>query len=45
LKNPFDTIIEGVGLTRPTKNFENAEIDESYKITDIEALHMSYYLL
>lgn len=45
LKNPFDTVIEGVGLTRPTLNFEQAQIDDALKITDEEALHMSYYLI
>lgn len=35
LKNPFDTVIEGVGLNRPTKNFDAAQIDDSYKVSDI----------
>jgi cysteine synthase len=45
LKNPFDTVIEGVGLNRPTKNFNEAIIDDAYKIKDIEALHMAHYLI
>ena len=34
LKNPFDTVIEGVGLNRQTKNFNQAIIDDAYKIKD-----------
>lgn len=45
LKNPFDTVIEGIGLNRPTKNFDQAIIDEAYKVNDIEALHMSSYMI
>ena len=45
LKNPFDTIIEGVGLNRPTKNFDQAIIDDAIKITDVEALHTAHYLI
>jgi cysteine synthase A len=45
LKNPFDTVVEGVGLNRPTNNFNQATIDEAYKVTDLEALHMAHYLI
>ena len=45
LKNPFDTIIEGVGLNRPTANFTSAHIDDAFKVSDIEALHMAHYIL
>ena len=38
-------MIEGIGLTRPTKNFDQALIDDSFKVTDLEALHMAYYLI
>ena len=34
-----------MGLNRPTKNFDNAQINDSYKIKDIEALHMAHYLI
>jgi cysteine synthase A len=45
LKNPFDTVVEGVGLNRPTANFEAAFIDDAYKASDSEVLHMSRYLI
>jgi len=45
LKNPFDTVVEGVGLNRPTANFNEALIDDAYRVTDIEALHMGHYLI
>jgi cysteine synthase A len=45
LKNPFDTVIEGVGLNRPTANFNQAIIDDAVKVTDEEALHMAHYLI
>ena len=32
-------------MNRPTKNFEYAKIDDSFKVRDIEALHMAYYLI
>ena len=34
LKNPFDTVVEGVGLNRVTANFEKASIDDAYKVND-----------
>ena len=34
LKNPFDTVVEGVGLNRATANFDNATLDDAFKITD-----------
>jgi cysteine synthase A len=34
LKNPFDTVIEGIGLNRPTSNFNAALIDKAYKVKD-----------
>jgi cysteine synthase A len=34
-----------VGLNRPTRNFDRAQIDDSFKIKDIEALHMAHYLI
>ena len=38
-------MIEGVGLNRPTANFISAQIDDAFKVSDIEALHMAHYLL
>ncbi|KAF3319998.1 cysteine synthase 2 isoform X1 [Carex littledalei] len=45
LKNPFDTITEGIGINRITKNFMMAELDGAYHGTDQEAVEMSRFLL
>uniref|UniRef100_A0A0D9VR92 cysteine synthase n=1 Tax=Leersia perrieri TaxID=77586 RepID=A0A0D9VR92_9ORYZ len=45
LKNPFDTITEGIGINRVTKNFMMAELDGAYRGTDREAVEMSRFLL
>ncbi|KAJ8754919.1 hypothetical protein K2173_015431 [Erythroxylum novogranatense] len=45
LKNPFDTITEGIGINRLTKNFGMAELDGAFRGTDKEAVEMSRYLL
>ncbi|PIA25620.1 hypothetical protein AQUCO_11000028v1 [Aquilegia coerulea] len=45
LKNPFDTITEGIGINRLTKNFVLAELDGAFRGTDIEAVEMSRFLL
>ncbi|XP_020687612.1 cysteine synthase 2 isoform X3 [Dendrobium catenatum] len=41
LKNPFDTITEGIGINRLTKNFLMADLDGAYRGTDKEAVEMS----
>ncbi|XP_023156539.2 cysteine synthase 2 isoform X1 [Zea mays] len=41
LKNPFDTITEGIGINRVTKNFMMAELDGAYRGSDREAVEMS----
>ena len=41
----YDTIIEGVGLDRLTANFSAAVIDDAFRCTDQEAVHMSRWLL
>lgn len=41
LRNPFDTITEGIGINRMTKNFEMAKIDGAFKGTDREAVEMA----
>nr|XP_010939245.1 cysteine synthase 2 isoform X2 [Elaeis guineensis] len=43
LKNPFDTITEGIGINRLTKNFLMAELDGAYRGTDGEAVEMSSF--
>ncbi|KDP39279.1 hypothetical protein JCGZ_01036 [Jatropha curcas] len=45
LKNPFDTITEGIGINRITQNFIKAELDGAFRGTDKEAVEMSRYLL
>ncbi|KAL6009597.1 hypothetical protein ACLOJK_000025 [Asimina triloba] len=45
LKNPFDTITEGIGINRLTKNFMMAKLDGAFRGTDIEAVEMSRFLL
>ena len=40
LKNPFDTITEGIGINRQTANFSKAQIDGAFKGTDREAVEM-----
>lgn len=41
LKNPFDTITEGIGINRLTQNFKMAELDGAFRGTDLEAVEMS----
>lgn len=41
LKNPFDTITEGIGINRITKNFMMAKLDGAFRGTDKEAVEMS----
>ncbi|XP_052178546.1 cysteine synthase 2 isoform X2 [Diospyros lotus] len=45
LKNPFDTITEGIGINRLTQNFMMAELDGAFRGTDLEAVEMSRFLL
>ncbi|KAL3503613.1 hypothetical protein ACH5RR_038062 [Cinchona calisaya] len=45
LKNPFDTITEGIGINRLTENFKLAELDGAFRGTDMEAVEMSRFLL
>jgi cysteine synthase A len=41
LRNPFDTITEGIGINRMTKNFEKARLDGAFRATDQEAVDMA----
>ncbi|XP_061345985.1 cysteine synthase 2 isoform X2 [Gastrolobium bilobum] len=41
LKNPFDTITEGIGINRVTRNFEKAKLDGAFRGTDMEAVEMA----
>lgn len=47
LKNPFDTITEGIGINRLTKNFIQGEalIDDALQGTDYEAVEMARQLI
>ncbi|GJP43774.1 hypothetical protein CLOM_g3191 [Closterium sp. NIES-68] len=45
LRNPFDTITEGIGINRLTANFNVARIDGAFRGTDREAVEMARYLL
>ncbi|XP_068644174.1 cysteine synthase 2 [Aristolochia californica] len=45
LKNPFDTITEGIGINRMTNNFWIAKLDGAFKGSDMEAVEMSRFLL
>lgn len=41
LKNPFDTITEGIGINRITRNFAKAKLDGAFRGTDMEAVEMA----
>lgn len=45
LKNPFDTITEGIGINRLTENFKQAELDGAIRGSDLEAVEMSRFIL
>ncbi len=45
LKNSGNSITEGIGTGRITKNFEKALIDEAFQINDTEALNIVYGLI
>lgn len=40
-KNPFDTITEGIGINRLTRNFAEAKLDGAFRATDMEAVEMA----
>ena len=45
LRNPQDTITEGVGINRYTENIGAANIDAAVKCTDAEAVEMARFVL
>ncbi|XP_030541388.2 cysteine synthase 2 [Rhodamnia argentea] len=45
LKNPFDTVTEGIGINRLTENFKMGNLDGAFRGTDLEAVEMSRFLL
>ena len=46
-RNQVDSIVEGIGLTRVTKNFEEGQelVDDAFKVTDYQALRMARWLV
>lgn len=46
-RDQVDTIVEGIGLTRSTRNFEvgREEIDDAVKVTDAQAKNMARWLV
>ena len=44
LENSGNSITEGIGTARITKNFEKALIDDAFQVTDIEALNIIFKL-
>ena len=44
LENSGNSITEGIGTTRITKNFEKAIIDDAFQVTDEEALNIIFKL-
>lgn len=45
LKNPFDTVTEGIGINRLTQNFKLALLDGAFQGTDREAVEMARLFL
>ena len=45
LENTGNSITEGIGTGRITKNFEKALIDDAFQINDVEALNVVYDLI
>lgn len=43
LRNPFDTITEGIGINRLTQNFMMVKLDGAFRGTDKEAVEMSRF--
>lgn len=44
-RHRYDTITEGVGIDRLTANFQEAQIDDAYRVSDKETVEMAHYLL
>nr|POE61301.1 cysteine synthase 2 [Quercus suber] len=45
LKNPFDTITEGLGKYRLAQNFMMAKLYGTFRGTDLKGVEMSWFLL
>ena len=44
LENSGNSITEGIGTSRITKNFERALVDNAFQVTDVEALNIIFKL-
>jgi cysteine synthase len=44
-RHRYDTIVEGIGLDRVTKNFELALIDSAVRVEDQESLDLAHWIL
>lgn len=44
-RHRYDSIVEGVGLDRVTANFDRAEIDTAYRVSDQAVVEMAHWLL
>ena len=44
-RHQIDTITEGIGINRLTDNFKQAVIDQAFRGTDNEAVHMARFLM
>ena len=45
LENTGNSITEGIGTGRITKNFEKAQVDEAFQVNDTEALNIVFNLI
>lgn len=45
MRNPFDTITEGIGINRQTRNFKEGNLDGAFRGTDREAVEMAKFLM
>ena len=45
LENSGNSITEGIGTGRITKNFEKALVDEAFQVDDTEALNIVFELI
>lgn len=44
-RTPDYTVVEGIGQNRLTKNFLRGRVDRAFRVGDLEAMHMSRYLI
>jgi cysteine synthase A len=44
-RHQVDTVTEGVGINRITRNFARASVDDAVRVSDAESVHMARYLM